>query len=123
MAIKRKTKPEQIEMIRRLAGEGWSAARIADKLKLARGTIYAYAWDGEIAIKRAPNSYHEAQKPIHAEIIRLAKANPGMTRTAIGAQAGASGVTVHRVLKRAGIATVRQYDAAGNLVDQPVESA
>ena len=123
MALKRKTKPKQTEMIRRLAGEGWTAARIADKLKLARGTVYAYAWEGEIPMKRAPNPYHEAQKPIHAKIIKLAKEHPGWTRIRIGVEAGASPVTVHRILKRAGLATVRQYDADGKLIDQPLESA
>ena len=123
MALKRRTQAEQIEMIRRLAGEGWSAARIADKLKLARGTVYAYSSEAQIPLKRAPNPYHEAQKPIHAKIIKLAREFPGMTRVAIGAAAGASAVTVHRVLKLAGLPTMRQYDADGKLIDRPLESA
>lgn len=118
MAIKRRPARDQVERIRQLAGQNWTARRIADKLKLDVQTVYSYASLNEIAIVQAPNPYHAECKDRHAEIVKYTLDNPDKTRAAIAGHFGVHPSMVHRVLKEAGLPTTRQYDADGKVVDR-----
>lgn len=121
--MRRKPMAERLERIRQLAGVGWTAERIANKLGLARATIYSYANLNDIVLPKAENAYWAARRRLWAEIVEHVKANPRETQVAVAARFGVAPATVVTALRRAGISPVRQYDEAGNLVDRAIPAA
>lgn len=121
--MRRKPMAERLERIRQLAGVGWTAERIANKLGLARATIYSYASLHDIALPKAGNVYWEGRRRLRQEIVEHVKANPRETQVAVAARFGVVPATVATALRNAGISPVRQYDKDGNLVDRVLPAA
>ena len=118
MALRRKTSAYHVERIRQLASAGWHAGQIAQKLGLARHTIYAYACNHGLDIPAAPNPRNGDRRRLHAEIVEYARENLDQPRTEMAARFGVSGQTIMRVLEKAGLPTKRIYDADGNVIDR-----
>ena len=109
----------RVEMLRKLADQGYTNGEIAEKMGLKKSTVRQYAWQEQIGIKRdgvKMDARLKRQAAKRQEIVDYVKANPSAVRLHVAAMFGVSTVTVRKALEDAGLPTTRQYDVNGQLL-------